>query len=674
MKKCIVLFATMMLLGSIAFAANPVTVGPTGDFTTLQPAIESWAVGGANEGETPPFVINVDPAAVIDETVCLDDGVANGDIVGNLVIQSSTPGTLPVVKIQQDLGSGGDGIRIHQSRFNITLIDLLFCPSQTNMFTDDMIKIDENGSTTPSTVNSHLFENCVFTDIVASGDPAVTSKADVLAKNFPADIDSFVSGSAMLGNLLQVWGDTGEHVDVTIDNCTFYKPVQASPVYLRTAGGTDETITVDDCLIVGPRGTGGEWDAALYLRPYPSGNVIVTGTQPPRVGDLTKCTAVFYGTWHSLYVAGTSGDSTAVVNNTMCFQEDINATAKARSYSGGSEDDTVTDCIFVNLGVNCDAAIVNYPVDKDTFTRCTFHCESGDTIYSGSADPGYMEFVDCVWSGNALAYDDVNTSGDVMYNSCIATSGPDAMTTFGIAMELIDCVEADPQYVSKAPLAPGLMDTTNAALFMKASDAASIGGGAKYTVPDAGDNLQNAFKSIGDCEADFVIDSSDRSGTPTDITMLDDQNQVSGVIGNATEFTRQSGSRFEGNSANIPVAFDGSDQTFSMYFKIPGPPASSYPRISLKRNQTVTPPQELGGHDEAILWTNAELNAIDGGTGMNNMWHQFTPDVSTMTWDGDDTVSIFIHTYYPLGPEINLDEIVYDDPTVDTRVEDWGLF
>jgi hypothetical protein len=64
----------------------------------------------------------------------------------------------------------------------------------------------------------------------------------------------------------------------------------------------------------------------------------------------------------------------------------------------------------------------------------------------------------------------------------------------------INCVKGDPGIISLDVKNANFMDTSAGALFMAATDKGSIGGGANYTVPDAGDNVENIFKSIGDCE------------------------------------------------------------------------------------------------------------------------------------------------------------------------------
>jgi hypothetical protein len=572
------------------------------------------------------------------------------------------------VKIQN--GNGDDGFYIYQEHDDVTFIDFIFCPSLTNPLTDDMVKIDENdpvvGVTTPSIPNTITFDGCIFSDIDSSGDPFVTSKADVIDLDLPADINAMVSGSgrALDDDLLKIWGDDGEFINYVLKDCVFFDPAARNiELYLDGTGG--ETGLIQDCLFANKPANG---QYGITARARESGSsVSIIGTQSPRLGDLTKCTATLESGGHLIYSSGTTGSYTTIKN----FLGVNDGATVVRVLSAGSDTVLCEDSIFcAKTGAN---NIVTYPVNQEDYNRCTFYMPgSTGFIYSGSADPGQMTFTDCVIAGAGLGpYTGTNGTGDKLVNCAIATAGPDAITTLGITLIEINSVYGDPGIISKDVKNANFMDTSAGNLFMAASDAASIGGGANYTIPDASDNLQNALWSFGDCEADFIFDSSERAGVPLDAALLDDQNQVAGVIGNATKFSQEiTGSRFEGLSNIIPVAFDGNDQTFTMYFKIPTGATPSYPRFSIKRNQTVTPPQELAGHDQAVLLDNAAFAAV----GIDSMWHQITPDVSTMTWDGDDTVSVFVHSYFPYGPEINLDEMVYDDPTVDTRVEEWGLF
>lgn len=682
MKKCLILFA-VMLLASISMAANPVTVGSTGDFTTIQAAIESWCDGGANEGETPPFVIDVDPAATYDEAICLDDAFAEGNIVGALTIQSATPGTKVLLKLQRALNGSDDGIVLHQSRFNISFTDIVFCPSLTGtVITDDMIKIDENSGTTPSIYNKHTFTNCIFTDIDASGTPKVTSKQEIIDMTYPADLESFVSGSSLGSGdmLMKCWNDADENLDLLLDNCGFF--VKNGYCARIIADGIGQTRTVKDCVFA----TGLSWHAALQVDPNNAGGVgIITGTQSPRLGDLDKCTAILSAGWHAIWCDGTgAGGNTVTINNVLIDNDDIWGTDDSRPIAAGGCDLTVSDVI---MAVYTDPGnIVDYPTNvttNDKFERCTIHMPGvANWLYTGgSPDPGGIDFIDCVFSGAGMggyASAGPPAKGVNLINCGIATSGADAFTTIGLVQSLTNCVFGDPGYISKDRKNANYMDTTAAGYFLAASDAGSIGGGANYTVADASDNVQNVFKSIGDCEGDIITQASTSSGYG-DAALPGQQDPVPGVIGNACYIWYSGWTRVEGSTVDIPVALTGNDQTFSFYYKQIGL-FSTYPYIALRQNP---PTPETGRVDSATGWV--LWNSATAPFTVDSQWHIYNADISVPSpiippavasppwpvWDGVLDADLFVNLISTSGiKSTTFDEIVLDDPNVDTRVDD----
>jgi len=697
MKKFLLLLTGLMLMSSLALAANPCTVGPSGEKATIAAAIDSWCPGGSNYGATPPFIISIDPSVEYDEVLTLDP-VRNtvspkGNIKGNIIIQSSIVGTPVVIKLQYDArtaqtAGNRDGLWIYQERYNVTCKDLLFCQSVngTPLIDDDLVKVDENNTPTATIDNTITFERCIFTDIYTSGTqkiPAVKSKADLLAKTYPADMTAFVSASNMGGGdrMLKFWGDATpimERMNLMLKDCVFFtKNAQSVEAY---AASTTETITIQDTLIANGS-TSGQY--ILTARPYNSDtNVYVLGTLDPRQGDLTKCTALLCGSGHALYLSGGGAPpiGNATVRNVLVDLVTGNPTDPVRLYSGGAEGKLIEDTIFRVDGKP--GNIVDYPLLKNSvWNRVTFHrpwtvaLPANAFFYlGGSVDPYGIILNDCVISGANMAAcsGSFDTGGFILNNCDIAMAGPDAITTIGSPplqpITYNNCKYVDPQYLSYNRKLETFLDTSNVALANAGSDITGIGGGAHYRGPDASDNVENLFRSFGDCEGDIFIDSSDRAGTPNDVTMLDDQNPVRGVIGNAMYASQIAvGSRLEGLSAICVANFTASDQVFTMYYKFP-PSTPSYPRFALKRNQTVTPPQEGTGDAARVLWTNPNFTC-------DNQWHLFTPVVSTLVWTPGDTASLFVNNYFPYCANFYLDEIVFDDPDAPPlRVEDWGLF
>jgi hypothetical protein len=701
MKKCLFLMIGLILIAGMAFAANPATVGPTGDFATIQAALASWCLpGGSNIGETAPLVININPAGTYEEILDLANSHV-GLIKGALIVQSATPGTPVLVKVRRNptavvdpVGTSGtdDGFYIYQPHDNITFNEIIFCPSilDTATLLDDLVKVDEAQAvanvTTPTIANTITFNKCVFSDIATvTGAPFVTSKADVLAKTYPADILALVKGSGMTSgdDLLKWWGDPNEGMSLTLQDCVFFG--KDCRTLEAVCSSPNEAILIKDCLFA----TSAMGNYPISARPsYAGCTATITGTQAPRLGDLTKCTAVLAGWGHPIYCSGgsTTPIGNAIVKNFLADTEGgtLAPTADIRPLSGGAEGKTIEDsifCIKTRAG-----SYVDYPVVANSiYNRNTMYSNQTTStgknfFYLGSAaDPFGIKITDSVIAGpgcgaNSGTYD---VGGFTLTNCAIATAGADAITTIGAPPVQINCVLGDPMILSTNVKNANFMDTSAAGLFMKASDAGSIGGGANYTVADAGDNVENVFKSIGDCEGDLITQASTSSGYG-DLVLAAQQDQVPGVIGNACYMWYSGWTRLEGSTSDIgPLALTDNDQTFSFYYKIVTQ-YSSYPYISLRQNP---PTPETGRVESAAGWK--LWNKATGPFTVDGMWHQFTPDISVLsgispfwyTWTGIPDTDLFVNLISTSGVRGNyIDEIVLDDPNVTgTRVEDWGL-
>jgi len=96
----------------------------------------------------------------------------------------------------------------------------------------------------------------------------------------------------------------------------------------------------------------------------------------------------------------------------------------------------------------------------------------------------------------------------------------------------------------------------------------------------------------------------------------------------------------------------------SFYLKIGGTPASSYPRLAIRQdpNTPATPlaKGEVGDCASFVEWTNTEWT-------YDNAWHEYTPNISTLNWDGVTTGDFFINDYF--AKTFYIDEIVLRDPT-----------
>jgi hypothetical protein len=632
----------------------------------------------------------------------LDDARPTGNIRGALVLQSAVPGTKVIVKLRYDTGTvpaqgagARDGLWVHQGAYDITFKDLLFMPSPTaTIVDDDLVKCDENNNTTATIVNTITFDGCIFTDGFTSGTqrvPKIKSKADLIAMNFPADMTAFTPAGGMASgdDLLKYWGDATpivERQNCTIKDCVFF--TKNARCLEGVTAGTTETLLIQDSLFA--------MGAASYVvtaRPYNDDCFVnIIGTKDPRQGDLTKCTAVLCASAHPLYTSGGGtypiGDTT--IKNVLVSVYNGTATA-TRPISGGAEGKLIEDSIF--FVDRFPGNMVDYALTKNSvYNRDTFHSPTDGSLvaqnlfYLGeAADPFGIIMTDCVISGaNMPALNNasgLDVGGFHLYNCDIALAGPDAITSTGLTATFHNCTFVDPMYLSKDRKLESFFDTSNPVLFGARSDAGGLGGGAHFRVADAGDNIDNIFQPFGDCETDIFKIASYRSdwGDPLDGYGLASgdifavQDQVAGVIGNADWIHHATG-RMEAGTESCAMAGKtdgGTDVIASFYYKVPAI-NYSYPRVAVRLDPRVPPfitgqgeVNDCAAPNGYKEWTNTSLT-------VDNNWHQLSATLTTVNFTGRTTANFFTNNY--AVPSWFIDEIVLDDPSVATRVEDWGLF
>jgi hypothetical protein len=400
------------------------------------------------------------------------------------------------------------------------------------------------------------------------------------------------------------------------------------------------------------------------------------------------------GAGHPFYISGgtTLPIGQVIMKNCLADIDNTNAT-QARLISGGAEGKLVEDCII--SVIRNPGNIVDYPMTKDSvYNRVTFHRPYSFTppaavqglFYLGSAaDPYGIKITDSVISGTGMTATSgtFDVGGFIMTNCDIAMAGPDAITTMGSPpaqpITYINCKYDDPMYISRDRKLETFLDTSNPALAGARSDAGGLGGGAHFRIADAGDNIDNIFQPFGDCETDIFKIASYRSdwGDPGDGYGLGSgdifavQDQVAGVIGNADWIHHATG-RMEAGTESCALAGKtdgGTDVIASFYYKVPAI-NYSYPRVAVRLDPRVPPfitgqgelGDNTGGHKE---WTNTSFT-------VDNNWHQISATLSTVDFTGHTTANFFANNY--AVPSWFIDEIVLDDPSVATRVEDWGLF
>jgi hypothetical protein len=496
MKKMIVIFGMMFLVCSVSFATNPVTVGSSGDFTTIQAAIDSWCAGGANAAETPPFIINVDPASgPYDEAIILQSTqTGHGDIVGSIVIQSATPGTYVHIKAQ-DRGGTGDGIMIHQNTADVTFKDLLIYPSMTNAVTDDLIKIDEDSANT--TLNTFLFENVIITEIDNTGVPLITSKSQAFA--YPTATVSTTRNNSF-ASLFQAWNDAGESSAIIMKKCCVYGNIGASgqaSVRVSLDGGVpEEYFLMENCIVA--FGNAG----CIRVGGQNAGNTFTfTGTDQTAGGIdncnyfITKCNT--NGGSNGINDAIYSYDTDTVAGTTMLVEKSIfislgpiegtGSIADKGIYCGPTMDLTVKDCIFSNIG-DC---IQDTPDNAATFDRVTFHNISDPGVstpiaYNCGGGAGSLTIRDCIFSGpGAKIAGTAAPSGGIDIDYCgFPVTGPDAITSRDdstvVPIYGAHIVSSDPEYVSKDCTSGDAFDVNSSSYYAAGSGSADLAGGADF--------------------------------------------------------------------------------------------------------------------------------------------------------------------------------------------------
>ncbi len=464
MRKLFVL--ALMLLTVVAFGANPVVVddGGTGDFTTIQAAINSWCPGGANAGETAPFVINIlAGSGPYDEALCLDDidSTTRGDIVGDLTIQSSD-GSLIQVALQA--GYQDDGLCILQNEHDVTIKDLVLYPSLNNPLIDEIVRVDEND--TNSTFNTITFENCIITEIDTAGSPLVATMAEAATATPTDTVGTNRTGSYPYNFMW--WGDAGEAQNLVMTNCAVFCNPYSYMVRLCSDGQDGENCTLTNCIA-----RGGGYCNIRASSNYAS-TFIFTGTdQTQGWQNCMYVTDPLAG--HGYYLSSGVTGAHAQVEKSVIKTED-------RGVSGsGTFDMDIADCIIV-----CTApGIVDGPANASTWTNLTIDSPGG--IYFGVTGTGSITARNCIFSGTgSTGFTGAVPSGGIDVDYCAyVESGADAITDRGsIQTDGSNIVTADPGYASRNPESEYFMDVSNIADYQGAGTSGSdlVGGANLFVV------------------------------------------------------------------------------------------------------------------------------------------------------------------------------------------------
>ena len=475
MKKLFLLTLVLLFSVVVAYGLNPVLVdsGGTGNFLTVQSAINSWCPGGANIAEIPPFVINIKAGSgPYDESLTLQDAdtVNRGDIVGNLEIKSDTPGSKIVIKLKKGPVTPDDGIYIYQNIYDVTFRDIVFCPSRTAVvLTDDMVKVDETSANT--VFNWVNFYDCVFTDVTTAGDPMVTDKASALIGPPPTRGSGMASGDV----LLKSWGDNGETRNLRLDNCVFYGGASYNCQF-ATDGTIGEQVIINNCL-----NNYSGYVAYYYTATALIGKAgVVTFSGTDQTAGPLNCNAVLnpLAAGHCIWAAPLLGATVNVSHSLLST-----GAAGARGISGGANPNITVSDTIISAQTIC---IVDNFNNAATWDRVTLHTiASGNALLTTAVQPGSLTVRDCIFSGLGTKISGAGPTGGISIDySSFVEAGPDAITARDSASGGLtygaNIINTDPIYLSK--------DATNALCFDvdsgwyggKGTSASNLAGGADY--------------------------------------------------------------------------------------------------------------------------------------------------------------------------------------------------
>jgi hypothetical protein len=364
-----------------------VTVNDAGgaDFTSIQAAINAWAAGGSLSGATAPYIIDiVAGSGPYDELIVLNDSSTGaGDIVGDIVIRSDTPGTTIPISLQKTAVNAG--LDIFQRSAEVDLIDLQLSPSTTVPPTTHLVRMDENGPN--NFFNWVRIYDSVLTDIDTTGTPIITSKASALAL---AGSPFIPSGSpwGAASWILTNFGDAGESRNLLVQDCAFYGPKQGG-IRSWSAGQNGEQAVVRDCILVHCGSGISEIAVTQFGGTIPYGYVLVEGTGDPADGPA-GVTAVFNSSWHAYYFSASNQPVDFTLQNVIAVET---TDPNTRPVSGsGTNNVNITNAIFRTIG-----PIVQGPPRACTWRGITL---GGNAGYFGVGGAGSLSVIDSIITGS----------------------------------------------------------------------------------------------------------------------------------------------------------------------------------------------------------------------------------------------------------------------------------
>lgn len=477
-----VFFLSLMLVAAGAYAANPVTVDSTNaspdgisTFNTVDSAIASWCAGGANAGETAPFVINVVNGPYT-EAMTVDQSVAGvGNIMGELIVQAATP-----VNVRINPPSVA-GMRIFQDSYDVTFKNFIFSPSPSSSYVMSALVTMNESTASNLTRNWVKFYDCVFTEAFDTGAPMVTDKATALANKDAIPGTRSGKMNATAGKCLMKGAVVGGTQSAMLDNCVLYGPPQI---------GWELNVRLDDEIVV--------HDTLVVLCGYSAfrclGNAIAsqsfTGTD---VGaGPTQCTAILNSPSTTSTTAANGKalrfEAGAAVTSTVSNVLISNSFLSGNAFIGGiningNQGNVSMDKVVIDT---FGTAVLVQPANTCTLSNATLHTSGagGAGIQFTAAAAGSLTVTDTIFSGaGTKIVGAVPTGGLSVDYASFVEAGPDAITARDESQTIAygpNLINDDPMYVSKDPVSADAFDVDNAAYGSKGSASSNLSGGADY--------------------------------------------------------------------------------------------------------------------------------------------------------------------------------------------------
>ncbi len=381
--------------------------GGSGDFTTVGAAIGSINSSGTYAAGTAPFVINIKAGSgPYDEILTLDESSTSGQILGDLLLQSDTPGSKVNIKLQKS-NNGNEGLKVYQSIYDVTFRDIIFSYSTTKKATSTLIRVQE----TSNNINYNWINmfDCVLTDIDTTNTPMAVSKEDAIAKlKSVIPSGSGATTGVYLLSINQVT-DTYESRNSRIVNSAFYGPLMGA-IRVYNYGHNGDIVLLRDDLMVNCGNTAG-YAAGCRIgngNPY-YGYFSIEGSNLPTYGPLS-CFAVLGANYHSLYLTFYPVYTPMNVKNVICHSFATSGNIRALSSGAATAPVNVTNAIF-DTSPGGPAVLGSVPAA--TLNNVVIGKNSGLLAFGGL---GPLTFNNCIVTGS-LNQNSIPTGG-YFFNNC----------------------------------------------------------------------------------------------------------------------------------------------------------------------------------------------------------------------------------------------------------------